>query len=83
MDELTYPLSERAMASTGTKRTRNVSAPELIERIQGLTDEQREIVVTFIERLQAGASSRSTPTFESAVEEFMDEHPDLLSKLAQ
>jgi hypothetical protein len=54
----------------------------LADTINSLTPEQQESVLQFIEFLKRGRSSGSS-AFLGAVDEFIDEHPELLRRLAQ
>lgn len=54
----------------------------LAEVISSLTPEEQESVSQFVEFLKRKGSSLSTP-FLAAVDEFIDEHPELLRRLAQ
>lgn len=47
-----------------------------------LTPEQQESVKQFVDFLKARESGRRTP-FLAAVDEFIDQHPELLRRLAQ
>jgi hypothetical protein len=58
-------------------------APEnLVDVIGSLTPEEQASVKQFIDFLKAKGSSPSSP-FLSAVDEFIDQHPELLRRLAQ
>jgi hypothetical protein len=54
----------------------------LIDVIGSLTPEEQESVKQFISFLKGKGSSRSSP-FLAAVDEFIDQHPELLRRLAQ
>lgn len=54
----------------------------LADTINSLSPEQQESVLQFIEFLKGGRSSGS-PAFLGAVDEFIDQHPELLRRLAQ
>jgi hypothetical protein len=54
----------------------------LADAISSLTPEEQESVKQFIEFLRGKGSSRSSP-FVAAVDEFIDQHPELLRLLAQ
>ncbi len=55
----------------------------LTEIIRTLTPEQQATVREFIEFLKRKTSPPSGSPFLAAINEFMDEHPDLLRRLAQ
>jgi hypothetical protein len=59
-----------------------MAAENLADLISSLTPEQQESVRQFVEFLKRKAPSQSS-AFLSAVDEFVDEHPDLLLRLAQ
>ena len=84
-DEIAYANKERSMGSTGTGEAPDsrVRERELIEMIRRLTREEQAAVRSFVERLQSGEFRSAEPSFLSAVDEFMEEHPELLRKLAQ
>jgi hypothetical protein len=50
--------------------------------ISSLTPEEQESVKQFVDFLKRKGSARSSP-FLAAVEEFIDQHPELLRRLAQ
>jgi hypothetical protein len=52
---------------------------DLVEQIQGLSEEQQEAVRKFINYLKRAKSG----PFLSAVEDFIEEHPELLRRLAK
>ena len=56
-------------------------AENLVDTINSLTPEQKESVWQFIEFLRQRGVARSSP-FLTAVDEFMDQHPELLRRLA-
>ena len=59
-----------------------MAAQDLAAAISSLTPEEQDSVRQFIEFIQhRGASPRSG--FLNAVDEFIDQHPDLLQRLAQ
>jgi len=58
-----------------------MAAENLAEAISLLTPEEQESVKQFVEFLK-GRSSSSSP-FLAAVDEFIDQHPELLRRLAQ
>jgi len=55
----------------------------LTEIIRALTPEEQAAVREFIEFLKRKTPSPSDSPFLEAINEFMDEHPDLLRRLAQ
>jgi hypothetical protein len=59
-----------------------MAAENLADVINALTPEQQESVKQFVDFLQRGASAKQTP-FLKAVDEFIDQHPELLRRLAQ
>jgi hypothetical protein len=59
-----------------------MSAQELTAIVDSLTSEEQAAVREFIEFLKS-RSSRQDSRFRSAVDEFMDQHPELLRRLAQ
>ena len=59
-----------------------MAAENLAAVISSLTPEEQESVRQFIEFLKRKGSSPSSP-FLAATEEFIDEHPELLRRLAQ
>ena len=61
----------------GTMATEN-----LADVISSLTPEEREAVKQFVEFLKRKELSPSSP-FLAAVDEFIDQHPELLRRLAQ
>jgi hypothetical protein len=60
----------------------NMAAENLAAVINSLTPEQQESVKQFVEFLRRKGSTPSSP-FLAAVEEFIDQHPELLRRLAQ
>ena len=58
-----------------------MAAKDLAETIHSLTPEQQESVRQFVEFLKGRAESSSP--FLTAVDEFIDQHPELLRRLAQ
>jgi hypothetical protein len=54
----------------------------LAEIVDTLTPEQQAAVREFIDFLKTGTALREN-RFSAAVSEFLDEHPDLLRRLAQ
>ncbi|MGB6944417.1 MAG: hypothetical protein WBE37_18605 [Bryobacteraceae bacterium] len=59
-----------------------MATENLVETIRSLTPEEQESVKRFIEFLKRRGASSSSP-FLAAVDEFIDEHPELLRRLAQ
>ena len=59
-----------------------MTAENLADVIERLTPEQQDSVRQFVEFLKERESSTSSP-FLAAVDEFIDEHPELLRRLAQ
>jgi hypothetical protein len=60
----------------------NMAAENLAAIISSLTPEEQESVKHFVDFLRRKGSVPSTP-FLAAVEEFIDQHPELLRRLAQ
>ena len=52
------------------------------ELIDSLTPQEREAVLEFIRFLKSRNEATSSP-FRAAVDEFIEEHPELLRRLAQ
>ena len=59
-----------------------MSAQELTAIVDSLTSEEQAAVLEFIEFLKSGSSQQDS-RFRSAVDEFIDQHPELLRRLAQ
>jgi hypothetical protein len=59
-----------------------MTAESLADIIRSLTPEQQESVKQFVEYLKRRPSAPSSP-FLTAAEEFIDQHPELLRRLAQ
>lgn len=59
-----------------------MAAESLAQTISSLTLEEQESVKQFVEFLRRRGSSPSSP-FLAAVDEFIDQHPELLRRLAQ
>jgi hypothetical protein len=59
-----------------------MAAGDLAEVIGSLTPEQRESVMLFVEFLKRRGSAPASP-FLAAVDEFVEQHPELLHLLAQ
>ena len=57
-------------------------AENLADVIRSLTPEEQESVKQFVEFLKSNGSTASS-AFLSAVDEFVDQHPELLRRLAQ
>ena len=60
----------------------NMAAENLSDIISSLTPDEQESVKQFVDFLKRKGSSSSSP-FLAAVEEFIDQHPELLRRLAQ
>ena len=58
-----------------------MAAENLADVISSLTPEEQESVKQFVEFLRRKGSPRSP--FLAAVDEFIDQHPELLRRLAQ
>lgn len=59
-----------------------MAADNLVEVISSLTPEEQESVRQFVQFLKRKGSAPSSP-FLAAVEQFIDQHPELLRRLAQ
>ena len=59
-----------------------MAAENLADVISSLTPDEQESVKQFIEFLKRRGLSTSSP-FLAAVDEFVDQHPELLRRLAQ
>ncbi len=59
-----------------------MAVENLADAISSLTPEEQESVRQFIKFLKRKGSSPSSP-FLAAVDEFIDQHPELLRRLAQ
>lgn len=59
-----------------------MAAENLADVIQSLTPEERESVKQFVEFLKRKGSAPSSP-FLDVIDEFIDQHPELLRRLAQ
>jgi hypothetical protein len=59
-----------------------MASENLAEVISSMTPEERESVRLFVEFLKRRDSVPSSP-FLAAVDEFVDQHPELLRRLAQ
>ncbi|MDQ2947354.1 MAG: hypothetical protein M3Y27_15715 [Acidobacteriota bacterium] len=59
-----------------------MATENLADAIQCLTPEQQDSVRQFVEFLKRKESSAASP-FLTAVDEFIDTHPELLRRLAQ
>ena len=55
---------------------------QLVDLINGLTPEQQDSVRQFVEFLKRKGASHSSP-FLAAVDEFIEQHPELLRRLAR
>lgn len=60
----------------------DMAAENLAHLISTLTPEEQEIVKQFVDFLKRRETARLTP-FLAAVDEFIDQHPELLRRLAQ
>jgi hypothetical protein len=62
-----------------------MAAGNIAEAIASLTPEQQESVILFIEFLKRKGSPQSSGSspFLGAVDEFVEQHPELLRRLAQ
>jgi hypothetical protein len=58
----------------------SVTTDSLLDAVKSLTPQQQESVRDFIATLQRQTASNS---FLAAADEFMDQHPELLQRLAQ
>ena len=59
-----------------------MAAEHLVDVISSLTPEEQESVMQFVEFLKCKGSPAPSP-FLAAVDEFIDQHPELLRRLAQ
>ena len=59
-----------------------MAAANLADVIRSLTPEEQESVKQFVEFLKRKGSAPSSPFLE-AVDEFVEQHPELLRRLAQ
>jgi hypothetical protein len=59
-----------------------MAAESLSDLISKLTPEEQDSVKQFVEFLKQREASPSSP-FRAAVDEFIDQHPELLRRLAQ
>ncbi len=59
-----------------------MAAENLVDLISTLTSEQQESVKQFVDFLKRRESARRTP-FLAAVDEFIDQHPELLRSFDQ
>jgi hypothetical protein len=60
-----------------------MQAQSLSELLNALTPEQQAAVREFVEFLTRKSRPRPDSPFLAAIDEFMDEHPELLRRLAQ
>jgi hypothetical protein len=60
----------------------SMSAGNITELIDSLTPKEQEAVCDFILFLRSGNRASASP-FLSAVDEFIEQHPELLRRLAQ
>jgi hypothetical protein len=75
-------LSEAGLSAVYYKWKARMAVENLADAIRSLTPEEQESVKQFIEFLKRKGSSPSSP-FLAAVDEFIDQHPELLRRLAQ
>jgi hypothetical protein len=59
-----------------------MAVENLVEAINSLTPEEQESVRLFVEFLRRRSSAPASP-FLAAVDEFVEQHPELLRRLAQ
>ncbi len=59
-----------------------MAVENLVETISALTPEEQESVRLFVEFLKQKGAAPPSP-FLAAVDEFIEEHPELLRRLAQ
>ena len=59
-----------------------MAAENLVDVISSLTPQEQEAVMEFVEFLKRKGSSPSSP-FLAAVDEFIDQHSELLRRLAR
>jgi hypothetical protein len=59
-----------------------MAAGNLVDVIRALTPEEQESVRLFVEFLRRKSPAPSSP-FLAAVDEFVEQHPELLRRLAQ
>jgi hypothetical protein len=59
-----------------------MTVENLVSEINSLTPEDQESVKQFVQSLKRKRSPESSP-FLAAVDEFIDQHPELLRRLAQ
>ena len=59
-----------------------MAAETLAQEINSLTEQQKQAVQAFIEFLKRKEQAPPSP-FLSAVDEFIDQHPELLRRLAR
>lgn len=67
----------------GILQITSMAAQNLTDVIASLTPEEQESVRQFVEFLKHQESSPRPSTFFGAVDEFIDQHPELLRRLAQ
>lgn len=61
----------------------NVQTEKIVNDLLRLSPEQQAAVAEFIRRLGESGQPSEKISFLAAVDEFMDEHPELLKRLAQ
>jgi hypothetical protein len=59
-----------------------MAAENLVETIRSLSPEEQVSVMQFVDFLKRRRTSSASP-FLAAVDEFIDQHPELLRRLAQ
>jgi hypothetical protein len=59
-----------------------VALDNIADEIRSLSPEEQESVKQFVEFLKRKPSAKSSP-FSAAVNEFIEQHPELLQRLAQ
>lgn len=61
----------------------NTQTEKIVNEFLQLSPEQQAAMVEFIHRLNEDRHRSEKISFLAAVDEFMDEHPELLKRLAQ
>ena len=74
--------ASRTLAGVYSEWEATMAAKDLADVISSLTPEEQESVKQFVEFLKRKGSPPSSP-FLTAVDEFVDQHPDLLRRLAR
>ena len=72
----------RILAAVYFEWKATMAAKNLADVVSSLTPEEQECVEQFVEFLKRKGSRPSSP-FLAAVDEFIDQHPELLRRLAQ